>query len=230
MDFVQNPLDNPVFAALAKGCNHFCEGILPLRYFPKEVSPFLGMEEFNAEAIQAIEQQIPQGRTFLLARREAVLLPSHWLLKFQIVGTQFVYPSKNLPTYDQGIIQPLDQSHIAEMLQLTRLTKPGPFDTRTIEFGNYKGIFEDGKLVSMAGWRLQFDDYLEVSAVCTHPDYVGKGYARTLLQYQINSIVQQGKIPFLHSRADNSRAIDLYEGLGFVANGPMHFYFVQLPG
>ena len=220
-------LANPVFSALQGGNSNFCLGDEDVLYFPKEVSPFLSLKEWNDSSFSRIAQWIEPNRTILLAHRTPIKVPSDWLLKFQIIGTQFVYPTPNFQVVDISLIQKLNVTHVEEMIQLTRLTKPGPFDTRTIEFGNYEGIFSDGKLVAMAGWRMQFENYLEVSAVCTHPGYVGKGYARTLLQSQINSILVQNKIPFLHSRADNTRAIDLYEGLGFVANGPMHFYFVQ---
>ena len=222
-------LANPVFSALQGGNRAFCLGDDLVKFFPKEVSPFLSVREFNAHTFDEIQKWIQPKRTILLAHRHPIDIPKHWLLKFQIIGTQFVYPTPNFQEVDISFIQKLNVTHVEEMIELTRLTKPGPFDERTIEFGNYEGIFSDGKLVAMAGWRMQFENYLEVSAVCTHPDYVGKGYARTLLQSQINSILLQNKIPFLHSRADNTRAIDLYEGLGFVANGPMHFYFVQRP-
>ena len=64
-----------------------------------------------------------------------------------------------------------------EMVALAALTKPGPFGSRTHELGTYLGIRRDGKLVAMAGERLKVPGYTEVSAVCTHPDHIGKGYA-----------------------------------------------------
>jgi hypothetical protein len=40
-------------------------------------------------------------------------------------------------------IVPLDMKHIPQMMELTALTKPGPFLEKTILFGNYFGIFEN---------------------------------------------------------------------------------------
>ncbi len=113
------------------------------------------------------------------------------------------------------------------MMQLTALTKPGPFGLRTIEFGNYFGIFENETLVAMAGQRLHVSNYTEISAVCTHPAYLGKGFAGALMQHQLNLICDQGQIPFLHVREDNLRAIALYERLGFAIQRPMNFYFLK---
>lgn len=79
----------------------------------------------------------------------------------------------------------------------------------------------------MTGQRLHVDDYTEISAVCTHPDFLGKGYAAALMRHQMKIILSQNKIPFLHVRADNSRAIALYVRLGFKENRGMNFYFMK---
>jgi predicted GNAT family acetyltransferase len=81
--------------------------------------------------------------------------------------------------------------------------------------------------VAMTGQRLHPQQYTEVSAVCTHPDHLGNGYASALVQHQVQLILQQGKTPFLHVREDNSRAIALYERLGFSISRNMNFYFMR---
>jgi predicted GNAT family acetyltransferase len=102
-----------------------------------------------------------------------------------------------------------------EMVELATLTKPGPFGIRTHELGSFVGIRCEGKLVAMAGERLKVPGYTEVSAVCTHPEHIGKGYAGTLMTEIMRGIWDRGEIPFLHVRSDNTRAIALYERLGF---------------
>jgi predicted GNAT family acetyltransferase len=79
----------------------------------------------------------------------------------------------------------------------------------------------------MTGQRLHVSNYTEVSAVCTHPAYLGKGFAAVLIQHQLNLICKSGQHPFLHVRDDNKRAIALYERLGFIQNGTMNFYFLK---
>ncbi len=109
----------------------------------------------------------------------------------------------------------LGQTDVAEMVELATLTKPGPFDTRTREMGTYLGIREGGKLVAMAGERLKLPGYTEISAVCTHPEHLGHGYAGFLMTILAERIRGRGETPILHVRAENARAVQLYERLGF---------------
>jgi len=101
------------------------------------------------------------------------------------------------------------------MVALADLTRPGPFRDRTNELGSFFGIFESGRLVAMAGERLHLPRHVEVSAVCTHPDARGRGYARMLIARVMDGIRDRARIPFLHSFAHNEGAIRVYESLGF---------------
>ncbi len=106
------------------------------------------------------------------------------------------------------------------MLELTNLTKPGPFGRRTIEFGNYEGIFVNDQLVAMTGQRFHCYHHIEISAVCTHPLHQGKGYAKQLLLSQLEQIIAAGSNPYLHVKTDNQRAVNVYEALGFTVRMP----------
>jgi predicted GNAT family acetyltransferase len=93
-------------------------------------------------------------------------------------------------------MQPLGKEHIEQMIGLATLTKPGPFGPGTIDFGYYHDIFDNEKLVAMTGQRPHVENYTEISAVCTQPDHVGKGYAYPLLQQQLQLILQRVNIHF----------------------------------
>ena len=109
------------------------------------------------------------------------------------------------------------------MIALTELTKPGPFGKRTHELGAYLGLREGGKLVAMAGERLKVPGHTEVSAVCTHPDRAGQGYAGILMTEVMKRIRGRGEVPFLHVRQDNVRAVEVYKRLGFRERKLGHF-------
>ena len=104
-----------------------------------------------------------------------------------------------------------------EMLALATLTKPGPFALRTHELGDFIGIrSSEGQLAAMAGERMRAPGFTEVSAVCTHPDHLGHGYATSLMVEIMLRIITRGETPYLHVRSANQRAIDLYHRLGYI--------------
>lgn len=101
------------------------------------------------------------------------------------------------------------------MLALALLTRPGPFRTRTHMLGRFLGVREGGQLVAMAGERLSVPGYREISAVCTHPAWQGRGLGGALLQQVGERIQREGETPFLHTYAHNAPAVALYGKLGF---------------
>jgi predicted GNAT family acetyltransferase len=126
-----------------------------------------------------------------------------------------------------SLITPLGIEHVPQMLELTKLTKPGPFFEKTILFGNYFGIFIDGRLAAMTGQRMHPVPYMEVSAVCTHPDFRGKGYAKALMLHVMKIILDNSCIPFLHVLTSNAGAIQLYESIGFRVRKKLFIDMIQ---
>ena len=110
---------------------------------------------------------------------------------------------------------PLGAAHVEQMVELATLTKPGPFGPRNLELGRYLGCFEQGRLVAMAGERMQAGNWREVSAICTHPDWQGRGLARKLVQRIVATQLRRGERPFLHVMSSNAGAVHLYKQLGF---------------
>ena len=109
----------------------------------------------------------------------------------------------------------LSAEHRADVLALTALVYPHYFRARTMEMGRYFGIYQEGRLAAIIGERLGTDAYTEMSAICTHPDFNGRGYARRLTAMLTNDTLARGRTPFLHVSHENTRAKQLYEQLGF---------------
>lgn len=223
-----NPLlRNPVYNSLLYNDAHLGFSFGDVKWFHPDVSPFAGFAEDNEHGFRELYDALPAGRKILYATPLALTSTGDWQLIVAIEGLQFVFEGEAVeyePSFTPTLLGP---EHVEQMMALAALTKPGPFGKRTIEFGHYYGVFENDNLVAMTGQRLHIQNFTEVSAVCTHPGCLGKGYATALVQYQVNLILRHNHIPFLHVRADNGRAIAVYERLGFQKQEAMNFYFLK---
>ncbi|GAC1491642.1 MAG: GNAT family N-acetyltransferase [Flavisolibacter sp.] len=220
-------LDNPAWYALVSGNKGLCNGNEVVKYFDKEVSPFAAIQSESNDNFQILYDVIPFNDPLIFITVLQREFPKIWVVRRLLKGLQMVFGKA---ANDNKVVQnifPLSQEHVPQMLSLTKLTKPGPFGPRTIEFGHYHGIFENNQLVSMAGQRLLVYDFAEISGVCTHPAYVGRGYARQLLLHHIHRIQSSYETPFLHVRSDNQTAIRMYESLGFFVRKEIFFYVLQ---
>lgn len=207
--------DNPVWLALNSYQSHFNIGGNLCRFFPPDVSPFVGMKFWDERDLPVLMESIPTNRPFSVMIARQVQLPEDLEIVFSCPLYQMCcfHP---VPSFNPGLaIHKLGYEDVGQMLELTNKTKPGPFLDKTIEMGSYYGIFNNGMLVSMAGERLRLVGFTEVSAICTHPEYLGKGYASVLTSYVSQTIFASGEIPFLHVKTDNVRAIEVYRRAGF---------------
>jgi len=224
---MEHILDNPVWNALISGNKALANGNEKAKYLLPEVSPFVGTETIADDNFNALNNAINFSGYFGFVAPYDIVIPAPWQVAQSLKVLQMVYEGVDNPEPIQQEFIPLDEQHVPQMLALTQLTNPGPFAEKTIEYGHYFGIFDGDKLVAMAGQRMNPLPYAEISAVCTHPDYLGRGYASQLLLFHINRIIAAGQIPFLHVKSDNERAIKVYEKLGFVIRKEMSFYIIK---
>jgi predicted GNAT family acetyltransferase len=124
-------------------------------------------------------------------------------------------------------VRPLTKEDAPAMVELAKLTEPGPFYLRTLELGAFFGVFHGCRLMAMSGQRLRLPGHVEVSAVCTHPEARGRGYAPALMSTVMEHIVEQGKTPILHSYSSNAPAIAVYRSLGFTIRRNFHLAVLQ---
>lgn len=220
-------LDNPVWNALISGNDYLSNGNDLVKYFSKEVSPFIGLRQNNEENFGILHQLISFDHKFAVISPNKLALPASWNLLHSVDVFQMVHQKIMGMDPDHKMIAPLRERDVPAMRSLIRLTNPGPFEQGTIRFGHYEGIFSGTKLIAMAGQRLHPFQYAEVSAVCTHPDYAGRGLARKLISSQIQRITAAGDIPFLHVKADNKGAIALYERLGFIVRKKINVFIIE---
>lgn len=212
-------LDNPIWNALNTEQAGIAHGGKLARSFPYEIGPLGGMEQFAPAPIEEMSTVAGPGGVIVLFLEDARPAPRGWSMVREGPLVQMVQrqpqPTTNVPAEIARELRRLSADDAPAMVELATLTEPGPFRRRTHELGCFWGIFEGPRLLAMAGQRLHLPGLVEVSAVCTHPDARGHGYANILIGLSCDEIRSRGETPFLHAWADNYSAIRIYERMGF---------------
>ncbi|GAB3389195.1 GNAT family N-acetyltransferase [Lysobacter fragariae] len=209
----ETDLDNPFWASLrTRHCDVALRSGVAARY-PAQYAPFLGVAGVDVDASSALESLVAPGESvYLLGVTPSI--PAGWRLEAFRPLAQMICHAP-LDVIEGPEIAPLTLDHRADVLALTALVYPHYFRERTMEMGRYFAIYQDGRLAAMIGERLGTDEFTEMSAICTHPDFNGRGYARRLTAMLTNDTLQRGRTPFLHVSHENARAKALYEQIGF---------------
>jgi len=219
-------LDNPVWNALLTTHASFAQGNEDAKRYPLDVAPLAATRDQSLESYRSLAELLEPGGVTALAFVTVPEFPLGWTIVRVLPNIQMVW-SDSVPPQVNHSFEDLNISHIDEMLALTELNKLGRFRKRAPELGSYIGVHESGHLVAMAGEGFRFPGYTEISAVCTHPDYRGRGYASSLVSALIQKITRRGQIPFLHVSKENAVAIRVYEKLGFKTRRDMTFTIVK---
>ena len=207
-------LDNIVWHSLAGAQAKFSAGTATARRYARGFSAIIGFADAENPDFDALVPFCDPAEQFYVGAWTG-RVPDGWQLHADTVGHQMVWDRAS-PADDPGLeAVPLDASHVPQMLDLVKIRPPGPFAVRTRELGDYFGTFEGGRLVAMAGERMEAGALREVSGVCTHPDFEGRGLARRLIAKIVRRQMQRGQIPFLHVMRDNVHAREVYARMGF---------------
>ena len=205
-------LDRPVWASLSHQ-PHWGLGDERARRFLTDIHCFAATPDEGPARLSALAALLQPGDdSVCLLQVPPIAVPTDLEVVTAAPGVQMV-ATRRLQA-DDGV-SVLGDTDAADMLALARLTEPGPFLPRTHTMGRFIGLRVDGRLAAMAGERMRFPGHVEVSGVCTHPHFRGRGLARRLSAAVAAEIQRRGEQPFLHAWTTNVAAIGLYESLGF---------------
>jgi ribosomal protein S18 acetylase RimI-like enzyme len=191
-----------------------------LMWYPPAIAPFVAIP--TADVLPDLESAHAQGLAdqayFVGACPNS--LPEGW----RFVSRSYIlqlFPTADVPEAgeDAGIV--LGDADRAAMRALTQIAFPDFFRERTHELGLYLGIYDGARLIAMAGERLALDGLQEISGVCTHPDFAGRGHARRLTRALLCRHRRRGVRSFLHVSEGNAGARRLYESMGFVTRASL---------
>lgn len=194
-------------APLSAGTDH-------IRRYARGYSQLIGARDPKAPDFDALSPFCTPDEHFYVVGWDGPAPPG-WQIDVDAAVDQLVWEHPSPTALYSDDITRLGAEHVARMIALTEITKPGPFAERTIEFGEFYGIFDGESLLAMAGERMHAGSLREISAVCTDPAAQGRGLARRLMNLLLRTQMARRQRPFLHVMAENVHARGVYERMGF---------------
>lgn len=219
-----NKLDNPVWNSLSEGHQEFSVNYKHIKFYHPDYCPFGGYETTEDLSRHIDEYSKLVNNFFIVGRKPA--LSGYMHLKQELVCLQMVILNR-IELEVKEDVKALTTDDTEVLYQLVNLVQPGYFKRKTALLGSYFGIFKNEELVSVTGERMKMNDFVEVSAIVTHPDHTGRGLATQLIAHTVNNIFNQNRTPYLHVVETNTGAIKLYEKLGFRTRQKISFWNIS---
>lgn len=226
-------LDNPIWSALHARHRGVALASGSVARYPPEYGPFLGVAHAGGSVESGLAALVPPHDSVLLIGVAPEVSPAWRLERMETLAQMVCTRATRVP--DGPEIVPLGAAHRRDVLELVALVYPHYFRRRTLELGRYFGIYVpdagDGvRLAAMIGERMGTGTHTELSAICTHPDFTGRGYAHRLIAFLTDDLLARGVTPFLHVSAGNPRAKSLYAQLGYRVRTDLPFWSLQRAG
>lgn len=213
-------LDHPTWNALTTRQRAFAEGNPRVWRYKATVAPFAETVDDSRQSYDALRDLLKPDDRVALFTLEPPRLNDALEPLFARTAEQMVWSRTDFLVAPEVIA--LGKDDVPDMKALVDLTKPGPFGPRTHELGKFCGIRDQGNLVAMAGERMKLDGFTEITAVCVHPTYRGRGLAEKVMSSVAREIVREGQRPFLHVFTDNPRALARYRQMGLTVRRRFH--------
>ena len=207
-------LSNIVWRTLSGSHAHLAAGTASIRRYARGYTPLIGFDDPANPPFEALAPFCDIGERFYCAEWRGPA-PRGWAVELDSTMCAMIWDGRTPDEDPELEAIALGPAHVAQMMALAAVTKPGPFAERTAELGEFHGIVEQGELLAMAGERMHAGKLREVSGICTAPAHQGRGFGRRLTQLVIRRQLARGQTPFLHARSANARARELYLRLGF---------------
>ncbi|MGN6774564.1 GNAT family N-acetyltransferase [Rhizobium sp.] len=219
-------LDRPIWSALETAHASLAEGNAHARRYPPSIVPFAASADNSTESLQALAKLPSEDEVMAIVEAEPIIVPEGLVTLSSATLVQMIAQRPSERISDRRI-EPLMETDAADMLALATLTKPGPFTLRAQSLGSFWGVKIDGRLVAMAGQRMRQTGFAELSGLCTHPDFQGRGLGTLLFRFVAGEITARGETAYLHTYTTNAPAIALYEAMGFRLRSEMNLCVVK---
>ena len=162
---LEHQLKNPVWYSLKETHKKFVIEFNGVQFYNPEICTFGSFFDETKTAKASNEYLKTSDEFFFVSENQTPIVDdTKVFLEKKIDGCQMVLNKLTEVQITENIVL-LDKTFIDEIYDLIWLVMPGYYKKRTFEMGKYYGIFKNGKLVSIAGQRMQTNLFIEVSAV-----------------------------------------------------------------
>lgn len=223
---MSHPLDRPAWNALHTAHATFAQGDGRALRYPPTIVPFAATADNSTGSLDALVALAKPDEVMALVEAGEVVVPQGFVIVNEGILVQMTAEKPHERIADPRI-EALRQEDAEDMLSLALLTKPGPFTLGAQKLGSFWGVKVDGRLVAMAGQRLRVPGFVELSGLCTHPDFQGRGLGALLFRFVAGQIAATGDTAFLHAFSTNTTAISLYRKLGFSIRAEMNLRVIK---
>lgn len=214
-------LDNPAWHSLHETHRPFSIGDNEIKFYQPEICPFGGINSKHPDLTAFLKQHQQLHSSFVIGNIPPA--SSDLIIEKELVCLQMICSAPIKIEFTESIIH-LKETHKKQLVDLVNLVQPGYFKTGTTLMGDYYGVLQNDRLVAASGERMKMYGFTEISAVVTHPDFTGKGFAKQLVAYTVNNNFEQNIVPYLHVAETNIHAVNLYEKLGFTTRRKISFW------
>lgn len=215
-------LDNPTWYSLTETHQCFSLDYQGIKFYKPEYCPFGGFTKHEVTKEGMDSYALLTDNFYVVG--EKPVFSDKVLLKKELVCKQMVLNKQVDFLVTEHITKLETAQQRRDLSDLVNGVQPGYFASKTPELGNYYGIYKEDRLVAVTGERMKMHAYTEISAVVTHPEHTGKGYAKQLVAFTSDKILSEGKTPYLHVAETNVHAIALYEKMGFFTRRKISFW------
>lgn len=219
-------LDRPAWNSLHTAHASLAVGSGLAKRYPPSIVPFAAAADDTRESLEALADLPGADETMALVEAGPITVPTGLVVLSDMPLVQMTADQPHARMTDSRI-QPLGADDAEEMLALALLTKPGPFTLGAQKLGTFWGVKIDGRLVAMAGQRMRMTGFAELSGLCAHPEFQGRGLGALLFRFVAGEIAAREETAFLHAFEGNTRAIGLYTSLGFSIRSVMNLRIVK---
>lgn len=217
-----NKLDDPAWYSLNETHKDFAVDYGQIKFYDPDHCPFGGALNDNETGSGIVTYASLTDSFFVIGNRPDI--NDKVQIESELICDQMVLDKRIDIDIQENIIELQTEIQRHELFKLVNLVQPGYFRNKTADLGSYYGIYKSHQLIAVAGERMKMDGHTELSAIVTHPEHTGKGYAKQLIVHASNKIFNESKIPYLHVADTNFNAIRLYEKLGFLKRKKISFW------